>query len=450
MKINTCYTVALKSQLPVIKDKKTMRFSDPVRVDSDLIKHTSDLCLKALRFCVDVVLNEWDILCGLKSLCSKRRRVDELIHSTKDNTAKYTQFDVDFLNMPSYMRRAVIADAFGIVSSYLSNHKNWEVLPVSERDSEPVLGLPEHYELTFYEQERDFKDLDKGILGLKFYNGKTWDWYYFHIKPSDAKYIYRLTQTRKLLSPVVEQKGNRYYVRFCFEEKKDLVSPDLLEHRVLAVDLGINAPASWCVMTSDGSVHAKGVIRLSGDEGRLSHAINRKRMYQQAGKKSKCVYRWVKDANKTLSINTVRELMRIAVLYDVDCIVFEYLDRAGKKRGSHKYRERIHMWRALDVQKRVELQAHRMGMRISRVCAWNTSKLAFDGSGQVTRNADNYSICRFPSGKIYNCDLSAAQNIGARYFLRAYKNAGIEGLPPAVQSTLYTLKTTVSMLQTAA
>ena len=57
-------------------------------------------------------------------------------------------------------------------------------------------------------------------------------------------------------------------------------------------------------------------------------------------------------------------------------------------------------------------------MRISRVCAWNTSKLAFDGSGEVTRDADNYSMCTFKSGKRYNCDLSAAYNIAARYFIR--------------------------------
>ncbi|MBO4378807.1 MAG: transposase, partial [Clostridia bacterium] len=27
-------------------------------------------------------------------------------------------------------------------------------------------------------------------------------------------------------------------------------------------------------------------------------------------------------------------------------------------------------------------------------------------------------ICRFSTGKIYNCDLNASYNIGARYFIR--------------------------------
>ena len=36
----------------------------------------------------------------------------------------------------------------------------------------------------------------------------------------------------------------------------------------------------------------------------------------------------------------------------------------------------------------------------------------------VIRDASNYSLCAFQSGKRYHCDLSAAYNIGARYFIR--------------------------------
>ena len=67
-------------------------------------------------------------------------------------------------------------------------------------------------------------------------------------------------------------------------------------------------------------------------------------------------------------------------------------------------------------------KAHRLGMRISRICAWNTSRLAFDGSGFVSRGRnggfDTYELCKFQNGKTYNCDLSASYNIGARYFIR--------------------------------
>lgn len=161
----------------------------------------------------------------------------------------------------------------------------------------------------------------------------------------------------------------------------------------------------------------------------------------------------ITKANEQLSIDTTREIMDRAVLYNVDCIVFEHLDRPGKVKGK-RYRKRIHMWRANDVQDRVELQAHRHGMRISRVCAWGTSKLAFDGSGDVLRgqdaNLDTYSLCRFRNGKVYNCDLSASMNIGARYFLRAYsKLKDCPELPPTPKRTYATLISLLSDMSLA-
>ena len=99
-----------------------------------------------------------------------------------------------------------------------------------------------------------------------------------------------------------------------------------------------------------------------------------------------------------------------------DIIVFEYLETKGKISGRKK--QRLHLWRKRDIQKRCEHQAHRNGMRISRICAWNTSRLAYDGTGTVARDQENHSLCVFQTGKRYNCDLSASYNIGARYFIR--------------------------------
>lgn len=88
----------------------------------------------------------------------------------------------------------------------------------------------------------------------------------------------------------------------------------------------------------------------------------------------------------------------------------------GKKSGSKK--QKLHIWRKNGVQSLVEHKAHRCGIRISRICAKNTSILAYDGSGAVARDKNNHSLCTFSTGKQYNCDLSASYNIGARYFIR--------------------------------
>ena len=83
---------------------------------------------------------------------------------------------------------------------------------------------------------------------------------------------------------------------------------------------------------------------------------------------------------------------------------------------------KLHLWKSGYVQAMVEQKAHRLGMRISHVCAWGTSKLAFDGSGILLRGKEagyrSYSMCKFPNGKEYHCDLSASYNIGSRYYIR--------------------------------
>ena len=106
-----------------------------------------------------------------------------------------------------------------------------------------------------------------------------------------------------------------------------------------------------------------------------------------------------------------------------------------------------------------ESKAHRIGIRISRVCAWGTSRLAYDGSGKVKRGKEsekcngNYSLCEFESGKIYNCDLNAGYNIGARYFIREIikslperERLALEAKDPALtKRSTCTLSTLISL-----
>mgnify|MGYP000586073603 CR=1 FL=1 len=125
--------------------------------------------------------------------------------------------------------------------------------------------------------------------------------------------------------------------------------------------------------------------------------------------------------NMDIAVKTANFIVKLANEFKVDVIVMEHRDLTGRKRGSK--RQRLHHWRAKYVQQIVEHQAHRCGTRIRRVCSWNTSKLAFDGTGDVTRDTDNYSMCTFQTGKRYSCDLSASYNIGARYFLREYEKS---------------------------
>ena len=111
--------------------------------------------------------------------------------------------------------------------------------------------------------------------------------------------------------------------------------------------------------------------------------------------------------------------------------MFEHLDLNGKKHGSRK--QLLHLWKSRYVQSMVSDKAHRLGMRVSHVNAWGTSRLAYDGSGRVLRGRESgyrtNSVCVFATGKIYNCDLNASYNIGARYFIREI----LKSLPATVR-----------------
>ncbi|MCH4015217.1 MAG: IS200/IS605 family accessory protein TnpB-related protein [Solobacterium sp.] len=115
-------------------------------------------------------------------------------------------------------------------------------------------------------------------------------------------------------------------------------------------------------------------------------------------------------------------IVELALENQCDVIVFEHLNTKGKKHGSKK--QKLAMWNHRTVQNTVKSLAHQYGLRISHICAWGTSRLAYDGSGKADRGryvSENtpYDICWFSTGKFYNCDLNASYNIGARYFLRA-------------------------------
>lgn len=448
MEITTCYTVKIRAQMKSSfsgKKKSTDDFAGEKAVSDRLMNQTAAECLSAYKMCLGIFLKRWDEIRQYPSSVqneglNRRRFCDLLVHSTRHSSAEYPEFDKSHGRMPAYTRRAIISDALGAVSGYVSNHESWEAADPKERGKEPVLGCPDSYELTFYKQERETSLLESGIIGVKLYDGNEWNWHYFRISMTDAGFIARLSAERKMLSPVIEKKNRRWQIRFSFSEERELTDKDPMKQRILAVDLGILEPATWCVMESDGAVRARGIVHLARDEDRLRHLMNRSRMYQQAGKKSHSIWRMCTAANRQLSADTARELIKIAERYSVDCIVFEHLDSSGKKHG--RMAQRIHMWRSRDVQNRAELQAHRRGMRISRVCAWGTSKLAFDGTGAVKRGRKAgegipYNICMFSTGKQYNCDLGAAMNIGARYFLRAIADAHKEiELPAVPQRTL--------------
>ena len=366
---------------------------------------------EAVDFLIGVCDERWDEISLVSGDKSKQRFVEKLVHSTKDNAAVYG-FDAKFNKFPSYLRRAAISCAVGKVSSWKSNLSNWKTDPVGKRPRKPIAGntFPVLYRGECYK----FVSGNVYACEVKVHIRNTWDWITVQLRKSDVDYIEKHCASRKMLSPSLVKHGKRWSLAFPFEERSDLA---MSVNSVLAVDLGINNACVCSVMTPEGTVLGRHFLRLSKEQDSLMHALNRIKKAQQHGcYKTPRLWAKAKGINADIASKTAQFIVDIAAYYNVDVIVFEALDLNKKKRGSKK--QKLHMWKACNVQRIVADKAHRLHMRISRVCAWGTSKLAYDGSGIVERDDENYSMCTFQTGKRYHADLSASYNIGARYFIR--------------------------------
>lgn len=387
-----------------------------------LFRQTIKIYNDALTFCIKVFEENWADLEVLETGNKERfAYVDSLIHSTKSNVAKYPEFDIKFHKMPSYLRFSVINTALGYLSSYHSNLKNWEY-DYSNKGKAPLLQTRLNKLPTFYKGNMYLDDCDGDAVRLKLFVNNDWNWVTVQLKHTDVINIQRRMQTAKMSVPTLEKRNKKWFLRFAFEEQVTLNKTPLEEQRILAVDLGINTDATCSIMNIDGAILARKFINFASDKDHLYHTLNKiKKIQQRFGSHNTTkLWRYVTFCNNELASKIASKIVSIAVEYQCDVIVFEHLDIRGKVRGKSK--QKLHLWKKNTIQRIVEHKAHQNSIRISRVCAWGTSKLAYDGSGKVLRgkdaNLNTYSLCKFTNGKVYNCDLSASYNIGARYFIR--------------------------------
>lgn len=391
---------------------------------------TAQAYRRAVAFLISAADENWAVIGPVYEESAKRGQaaMERMVHKTRDNPAPRYAFDALFYKFPSYFRRAAISAALGAVSSYRAQLKAWET--AGRKGRNPKLTAERSAMPVFFRDGMSRFDAmlagGCGFVELKLFTNNDWVWVSIPCRQQDVKYLARQWGEVKASAPtlVLERKPkgrHTCYLRFAFEEQRSLSLRDaaLEEQTVLAVDLGLNSDAVCSVMKSDGTVIARKFINFPIEKDHLNHLLNRiRRLQREHGAKTGGTHEWelARRLNADLSRKVANAISDTANLYSVNVIVFERLEMTGKIRGKKK--QRLHMWRKMDIQHRVEHKAHRNLMRISRICAWNTSRLAYDGSGPVVRDEGNHRWATFSNGKRYNCDLSASYNIGARYFLR--------------------------------
>ena len=440
--------------------KQMSTYSVKVSRSADIKKvlsATADIYRRAVDFFIGVCMEEWAMVGSGTSMNKRKSIVESLTVRTKKRPLVPYDFGKGFYKFPSYLRRAAIAEAAGKVSSYKSNMENWKSSDPHTRGKRP--GYPKAgYVYPAMYRDGMFVRTGTYTASIKVFTRGTWDWLDVSLCKGDVDYILRHCKSRKECVPTLQKRGKLWYLDFAFEEKIILPDTKASARRILAVDLGINSACTCSVMEADGTVTGREILKLPGENDRLTRAIGRIKKAQMHGaRRMPRLWAKAKGINDDIAVKTAEFIVKTAVLYGADVIVMEHLDVRGKKRGSKK--QRLHHWRAMYVQSMVTLKAHRERIRVSTVCAWNTSRLAFDGSGRVKRGRESektegvYSICEFSTGKVYNCDLNASYNIGARYYIReilkslpATAKQRLEAeVPSACRRSTCTLSTLISL-----
>ena len=387
-----------------------------IRKQNIPIRQTMEIYRQAVGYLTEIYAQVWEELRKIPETKKRFNTAEHMVHMTKKNTARF-DFDLRFPKMPSYLRRSAIQHALGSVSSYETRLGQWKETGVLS--GRPKLtcrnhAMPVFYRNVMYREGAEGKD----EAYLKLYDGHDWKWFRVYLKRTDMEYLRRNWKGKKASAPALEKRHRRYFLRFSYTEEVTLTQTPVKEQIICSVDLGINTDAVCTIMRSDGTVLGRRFIDHPSEKDRMYRALGRIRRFQREHGSAQTQGRWAytKRLNTELGKKIAGAIVRYAEENHADVIVFEYLEMQGKISGKKK--QKLHLWRKRDIQRCCGHQAHRKGMRVSRICAWNTSRLAYDGSGAVTRDWENHSLCTFQTGKRYNCDLSASYNIGARYFIR--------------------------------
>lgn len=432
-----------------------------------IFKNTIDIFQQALEFICDVVDKEWTDIKSIETLKYREHHVEKLIHKTKDNpNPKYIEFDDLFYKFPSYLRRNAIDEAIGAISSYKSNLENYEkerYLKISNgkkfSKKPPKLNIKQAKYPTLFKGNM-FNKIDDNTVSIKVFKNNDWVWLDCGLKKQDVKYIQTNCYNLKELSPSLEKSGLGYKLRFVYEKKVDFPrTKAIFDRKILSVDLGVNTSAVCAIINGNGTVLGRKFIDMPREKDQMYRLLNRiSKRQSTSGKEAKLTKLWgkVNNLKKEITNKVSHEILSFAIEQNVDVIVFERLG-VMKLRGyaAKRNRIKIHHWNKRTIIQKVCAKAHTCGIRYSVVNPKNTSALAFDGSGKVKRFKDNFSICKFTSGKIYNCDLNASYNIGARYFIRELQKSTSESkwlqlqaqVPDIVRRTQTTLAVLINLVR---
>jgi putative transposase len=368
--------------------------------------------------------------------------LESFFHTSKKTpTTTYgAWFDRAFRKVPSYLRRAATMAAHGAVSSFMTRYRTWQGSERKTRTNRPPRWSPPQVWPALYTANGGAGAMMKRLgdaVALKLFDKTSGDWLWRKatiVKRGSRHHVAGV----KMRSPSLVVHGSKIRLSQPCDLPRIKTTPLLDQVRlrandvVCAVDQGINKQAVCSIVRSDGTVLTRTFISLATHIDRRNNVLVqiRKKARATTGKGGKLsrgfccgLYARAAGINTHIARETARRILAFALGHGVHTIVFEDLTcwrpKGGRKRSLLK--ERFHGWLHRLLVKQVSQSAEERGIRIWTVPLRGTSSWAYDGSGLVRRGRVYYGRCEFAYGKEYDCDLSASNNIAARFFVARAK-----------------------------
>ncbi|MDY6901683.1 MAG: IS200/IS605 family accessory protein TnpB-related protein, partial [Cyanobacteriota bacterium] len=387
---------------------------------NELLQNTVSEFRCLVRGLVGVVFAHWKVI-GQLSPKKQIPAVERLIHATAKNPGiKYRYFGSRFHKFPSYYRRGAIQFAVGQVSSFVTRYRKWQS-GIRKRKT----ALPPRlnadcgtYPPLYKNQCIKFAE-DNQSAEIKVFTGTDWVWTTVGITGHRQRHL-NPDNIRK--SPYLIINDEKCQLSVPFQIKRPKIAD---KQAVLSIDLGVNSTATASIVNFDGTVSHREFIHPGRDIDRRDKRL--KLISKKASLTGRLckgfargLYRKAGNINREIGQKVSAQLVKIAKQYGVRYIVFEHL-KSWRPRGGLKrsvLRQRFHGWLHRRIVELTEMKWSELGGQVTFVYARGTSSNAFDGSGKLKREKKRYEVAVFKTGKIYNCDLSASYNVGARFILK--------------------------------
>jgi len=345
-------------------------------------------------------------------------------------TLKHPETEINikslFPGLPTHWRRSCINTSTGMVKSYLSHLKNWGSHQKGNPPKPPVArNLPTFYKGTY---QIELFDIKNQFVRLKVFDGTSWVWKNYPIKIG-RKQLEQLnapewSMQSPTLVPKRTKRGTQWYLHIPLakkvkvkpikEQKKE--NPNLT---TLAVDLGLRHLAVVTVRKNGEIAFVKFFRGEEVEAHRLQHLQKVFRKQQQSGKpvrgerSNKGMWRHIKAANLDVAHRLTREMVEIALHYDVKVIVIEYLRRFHPRRGEKRKRKlnrKLTYWLKGKIEEQLRYKAFEHGILVKSVSPAWTSK-SCNQCGELGERFSHQSLFRcLCCGYSANADFNASAN----------------------------------------